>query len=281
METVSFFKMSGSGNDFIIIDNRSGIVNEQGLKDFIVNVCRRKMSVGADGLILIENSEKVDFKWRFYNSDGSRAEMCGNGARCAARFAVLNGIAGENLSFETDAGIVSAEVIGDRAKVKMPDPGEMNTEVRIDLQDGPLSVSRINTGVPHVVIESDQLEQVDVFQKGREIRYHPAFAPAGTNVNFVARRETGSIAIRTYERGVEDETLACGTGSIAAALVTAETTGWPSPVRVRTRSGIELKIYFTRRPEGYENVHLEGDARVVYRGQLFEDAYRQAAGHSR
>jgi diaminopimelate epimerase len=207
--------------------------------------------------------------------------MCGNGARCAARFAVLNGIAGENLSFETDAGIVSAEVIGDRAKVKMPDPGEMNTEVRIDLQDGPLSVSRINTGVPHVVIESDQLEQVDVFQKGREIRYHPAFAPAGTNVNFVARRETGSIAIRTYERGVEDETLACGTGSIAAALVTAETTGWPSPVRVRTRSGIELKIYFTRRPEGYENVHLEGDARVVYRGQLFEDAYRQAAGHSR
>jgi diaminopimelate epimerase len=274
METVSFFKMSGSGNDFVIIDNRAGIINEQGLKEFIVNVCRRKMSVGADGLVLIENSEKVDFKWRFYNSDGSRAEMCGNGARCAARFAVLNGIGGEKLSFETDAGIVSAEIIGDRAKVKMPDPGEMNTEVRIDLQDGPLSVSRINTGVPHVIIESDQLEQVDVFQKGREIRNHSAFAPAGTNVNFVARHEIGSIAIRTYERGVEDETLACGTGSIAAALLTAEKTGWPSPVRVQTRSGIELKVYFDRRPDGYKNVHLEGDARVVYRGQLFEDAYK-------
>jgi len=274
MEKLSFFKMSGSGNDFIIIDNREAIVDEKALKQFIVSVCRRKMSVGADGLILIEKSEKVDFKWRFYNSDGSRAEMCGNGARCAARFAYVNGIAGENLSFETDAGIVSAEIIADRAKVKMPDPGEMQTGFPLDLKGGPLTVSRINTGVPHVVIDVDALEQVDVVQKGREIRYHEAFAPAGTNVNFVTRLEPGLLAIRTYERGVEDETLACGTGSIAAAVVTAEKTGWTSPVRVQTRSGIELKIYYSRRPDGYKDVYLEGDARVVYRGDLWEDAYR-------
>ena len=274
MDKISFYKMSGSGNDFIIIDNRLAIVEEAQLHRFIVNVCRRKMSVGADGLILIEPSEKVDFKWRFYNSDGSRAEMCGNGARCAARFAYLNGIAGENLSFETDAGIVAAEIIADRSKVRMPDPGDIITDFPIELADGAAKVSRVNTGVPHVVIEVDALEHVDVFHKGREIRRHRAFAPAGTNVNFVARLETGSIAIRTYERGVEDETLACGTGSIAAALVTVEKTGWKSPVKVHTRSGIELKIHFSRRPDGYRAIHLEGDARVIYRGELWEDAYR-------
>ena len=274
MEKFIFFKMSGSGNDFIIIDNRQAVVDDEGLPKFIANVCRRKMSVGADGLILIENSQEVDFKWRFYNSDGSRAEMCGNGARCAARFAYLNGIAGSRLSFETDAGIVSAEVIDERAKVKMPDPGEMNTGFSVDLKKGPLSVSSINTGVPHVVIEVDRLEEADVVRQGREIRHHPQFAPAGTNVNFVSRGETGCIALRTYERGVEDETLACGTGSIAAALVAAEKTGWPSPVRVNTRSGIELKIFFTREPDGYKNVHLEGDARVIYQGQMWQDAYR-------
>ena len=274
MEKIPFFKMSGSGNDFIIIDNRDAVVGDDNLTEFITKVCRRKMSVGADGLILIEPSETVDFKWRFYNSDGSRAEMCGNGARCAARYAYLNDIAGTSLSFETDAGIVSAEIIADRAKVKMPDPGTLETDVVIEMSDGPLTVSTVNTGVPHVVIETDRLEQEDVFGKGREIRNLKRFAPAGTNVNFISRIETGSIAIRTYERGVEDETLACGTGSIAAALVTAEKTGWKSPVRVITRGGIELKIYFTRGSDGFGDVHLEGDARVVYRGELWEEAAR-------
>ncbi len=274
METISFYKMSGSGNDFIIIDNRSTIVDDRALESFIASVCRRKLSVGADGLILIEDSDKVDFKWRFYNADGSRAEMCGNGARCAARFAYLNGIAGENLSFETDAGIVSAEIVAEQVKVGMPDPGKLDTGVTIDLKGGPLTVGCVNTGVPHVVIDVSDLENADVFNQGREIRYHRTFAPAGTNVNFVTRLEKGLIAIRTYERGVEDETLACGTGSIAAALVTSAKNGWASPVRVLTRSGIELKIYFTHQSDGYRAVHLEGDARVVYRGELWEDAYR-------
>ena len=219
MKSIPLTKMSGSGNDFIIIDNRARVVEDNGLTEFIRKVCRRKMSVGADGLILIESSDKADFRWRFFNSDGSPAEMCGNGARCAARFAYLNRIAGENLSFETEAGIINGQVIGDGAKVRIPDPTDLRLDYSIDLKNGPLTVSSVNTGVPHVVVMADSVEEVDVFGLGREIRYHEAFAPAGTNVNFICPQNPGLLAIRTYERGVEDETLACGTGSIASALV--------------------------------------------------------------
>ncbi len=207
MDPITFFKMSGSGNDFIIVDNRNKIVDEIDLPVFISRICRRKMSVGADGFILIESSDKADFKWRFYNSDGSKAEMCGNGARCAARFAFVNGIAGENLSFETEAGVVSGQVKDDRAKVKMPDPVDLRLDYTIELKSGPVTVCSVNTGVPHVVIMKETIEDVNVFELGREIRFHDVFAPAGTNVNFICQRKQGQLAIRTYERGVEDETL--------------------------------------------------------------------------
>ncbi|UCD77850.1 MAG: diaminopimelate epimerase [Desulfobacterales bacterium] len=274
MKPVPFYKMSGSGNDFIIIDNRSRIIDDIELPNFIRHVCRRKMSVGADGLILIEPSDKADFRWRFYNSDGSRAEMCGNGARCAARFAFVNGIAEEKLSFETDAGIVTGQVRGDRAKVKMPDPTDLRLDQIIDLQNGPLTVSSINTGVPHVVIMRDAVDDIDVFNLGREIRNHKAFAPAGTNVNFICRQAPGQLAIRTYERGVEDETLACGTGSIASALVSSCKLNWNSPINLVTRSGESLTIYFNKTDKVFDNVYLEGDARIIYTAQLGEDAWR-------
>ena len=132
MEPIPFTKMSGTGNDFIIIDNREQLVENDGLTGFIRNICRRKMSVGADGLILIESSDKADFRWRFFNSDGSLAEMCGNGARCAARFAYLNGIAGENVSFETEAGIINGQVKGNGAKVKIPDPTDLRLDYTIE-----------------------------------------------------------------------------------------------------------------------------------------------------
>jgi diaminopimelate epimerase len=273
MDKIPFFKMSGSGNDFIIIDNRRSVVDEDRLKNLIVSVCQRKMSVGADGFILIEDSNTVDFKWRFYNSDGSRPEMCGNGARCAARFAFLNNIAAKTHAFETDAGVVAAEIIGDRAKIKMPDPSPIKADFTIELTDAPGTLSSVNTGVPHVILETAKLDDVDVFNRGREIRYHKTFAPDGTNVNFATVLEENRIAIRTYERGVEDETLACGTGSIAAALVTAAKNGWQSPVNVHTRSGIKLTIHFARRDNGFRDVYLEGDARVIYRGELWEEAY--------
>jgi diaminopimelate epimerase len=275
MKPIPFTKMSGTGNDFIIIDNRDAILEDDGLTEFIQNVCRRRMSVGADGMILIESSDAADFRWRFFNSDGSLAEMCGNGARCAARFAFLNGIAAENLSFETEAGIINGQVRGGGAKVKIPDPVDLRLNYTLDLENGPLTISSINTGVPHVVVMGDKVEDVNVHELGRKIRYHEAFAPAGTNVNFICRQEPGHLAVRTYERGVEDETLACGTGSVASALVASCMTGWASPISLTTRSRESLTIYFREKNGVFNDVYLEGDARLIYTGELGEDAWRK------
>jgi len=267
--------MSGSGNDFIIIDNRNRVVDENDLQDFITRVCRRKMSVGADGLILVEESENVDFKWRFFNSDGSQPEMCGNGARCVARFAYLNGIAGSKMSFETIAGIVSAEVKNDKVKIKMTDPADIKVNYTLELENGPLSLSSVNTGVPHVVVTVDNLDDVEVVRLGREIRFHDSYAPAGTNVNFICAGNDNAISIRTYERGVEDETLACGTGSVAAAIVMRYKSKGKSPVKVITRGGGYLYIYFEEDDGRFYDVFLEGDARVIYKGFLREDAWKR------
>jgi len=272
MKKINFYKMSGSGNDFIIIDNRDNVVEEKKLSDFISSVCRRKMSVGADGLILIENAENIDFKWRFYNSDGSRAEMCGNGARCAARFAYINKIAGPEMSFETDAGIVSAQVKNGLVKVKMTDSKDLKIDFTIDLENGPVTVSSVNTGVPHVAIPVDGIDDIEVVKLGREIRYHEKFAPAGANVNFFCPVKEDKIAIRTYERGVEDETLACGTGAVACALVYAYKEGIKSPVSVMTKSGVWLYIYFDEKKDTFYNIYLEGDARIIYSGEMSEEA---------
>ena len=274
MKTINFYKMSGSGNDFIIIDNRNNIVDESDLSNFIVNVCRRKMSVGADGVILVENTGNADFKWRFFNSDGSVAEMCGNGARCVARFAYLNNIAGSNMSFETLAGLVKAEVIEERVKVKMTDPFDLETDVTIELKNGLTSIYSINTGVPHVVMVKNSIDDIDIVKIGREIRYHDRFSPAGTNVNFVCHIKDNTIAIRTYERGVEDETLACGTGAAASAIVMAHKMKLDSPLSVLTRSGEYLNIFFKEKEGQYYDIYLEGDARIIYKAQFLEDAWK-------
>lgn len=272
MEPITFYKMSGSGNDFIVIDNRQKIIGKEDLIRFIALVCRRKMAVGADGLILIEDSDKADFKWHFFNSDGGRAEMCGNGARCAARLSYLKGIAGPNLTFETDAGLISAQVTERCVKIKMPDPTGLKLAYEIELTDGPFTLNSINIGVPHVVILVAEIEDLDVVKTGREIRFHRRFQPAGTNVNFIHTNAAGHVSIRTYERGVEGETLACGTGSIAAALVMASEHGLPSPIKVKTKSGDFLTIYFKRKPDGFTDVHLKGDARLIYKGELHTEA---------
>ena len=275
MKKINFYKMSGSGNDFIIIDNRDNVVEEKNLSGFISSVCHRKVSVGADGLILIENADNFDFKWRFFNSDGSRAEMCGNGARCAARFAYINEIAGPEMSFETDAGIVSAQVNNGLVKVKLMDFKDLKVDFTIDLEGGPVTLSSINTGVPHVIIPVDNIDDVEVVKLGREIRYHEKFAPAGTNVNYFCPVKEDKITIRTYERGVEDETLACGTGAVACALVYAYKTKTKSPISVRTKSGGWLLIYFEEKKGMFDNIYLEGDARIIYKGEMSEDAWKQ------
>ena len=272
---IEFYKMSGSGNDFILIDNRNCELTVSDLIEFVLTLCARKGSVGADGLIIIEKSTCADFRWRFFNADGSEVEMCGNGGRCAARFAFLKGIAPAQMSFETVAGIIDATVSGETVKLRLTEPTRL--ELRHDLQteSGSLPVSSINTGVPHVVHFVDDLESFDVFGAGRMIRYHEHYQPAGTNANFVRVLDGHTIQVRTYERGVEDETLACGTGSVAAALISARKGLTSSPVEVIVRSGERLKIYFEETAAGYGNVYLEGGAKVVYQGLLWEEAYNK------
>lgn len=273
MRTLAFFKMSGSGNDFIIIDNRLACVPGDNLPDFAAKVCRRGLSVGADGLILIEPSDKVDFKWRFFNSDGSQAEMCGNGARCAARVARMLGIAGERMAFETVAGIIHAQIRGRDIKIKMTDAADPVLDECVALRDGTVACSSVNTGVPHVVIETTDIAEVPITARGREIRFHPHYAPAGTNVNYVAASDDGTWSIRTYERGVENETLACGTGNVAAALILAARYGLPSPVRLKTRGGSLLNVYFDRERGRFTDIYLEGDARLIYEGRMSPEAW--------
>jgi diaminopimelate epimerase len=274
MAKIPFTKMSGSGNDFILIDNRHRILDGDQLADFVRRVCARKFSIGADGLILIEPSNRVNFRWRFFNADGSEAEMCGNGGRCAARFAVLQGIAPPRLSFETLAGVIAAEVEGRRVKVQMVRPFgmELNLRIRIDEQEHALHV--INSGVPHAVEIVEEGGQVDVVDLGRKIRFHPRFQPAGTNANFVQPIDRRHLKVRTYERGVEDETLACGTGAVASTLIAAALGLADSPVAVETSGGEILNIYFQPREKEFEGVFLEGDTRLVYEGNLWEEAYQ-------
>jgi diaminopimelate epimerase len=274
MKSIPFAKMSGSGNDFILIDNREGIVPEDKQAHFVRCVCRRKISAGADGMIFVENSDKVDFKWNFFNSDGSVAEMCGNGARCVARFAFINGIVKERMGFETIAGIIYAQVLKDKVKIKMTDPCDLLIDATLSMDAGTIHYSSINTGVPHVVIEVDNIETADVIGMGRRIRHHSQFMPAGTNVNFMVPQTNGVWAVRTYERGVEDETLACGTGIVAAALVLAEQKNAASPITLKTRSGSHLKVCFSRDTGNYTDIFLEGDARIIYEGQLLPDAWQ-------
>ena len=263
-------KMSGTGNDFIVIDHRQPVIPQDRQQDFVAKVCRRRFSVGADGVILIEDSDQADFSWRFYNSDGSVAEMCGNGARCAARFAYRNGIAPRKMTFETLAGMIQAEIIGENEEVKllMTDPFDFKLDFTLELEGREQEFSFVNTGVPHVVCFVD-LEEFPIKKWGREIRFHEMFQPAGTNVNFVRKLDDGSLQVRTYERGVEDETMACGTGAVAAALIACIKDRVASPVAIVTSGGDCLTILIDRlEEEAATGVYLQGPAHLIYSGEL-------------
>jgi len=273
MEQVRFSKVSGAGNDFVIIDNRKNIIPEDSA-NFIEKVCARRVSVGADGMLLVENSDVADFKMRYFNSDGGEVETCGNGARCIARFAHDEKIVPSNeMTFETRAGVYEARVMKETVKLRVGNAVDMRLNFPLKLSDGEHIVSFVNSGVPHVVFFVDDLEDTDVVKLGSETRYHHDFKPAGTNANFIKMRSAEALDIRTYERGVEDETLACGTGCIASAIASAALGNAASPVTAYTRGGYTLKIYFTLDSQGAEDVFLEGDARIIYRGHLSEDSW--------
>jgi len=274
---IHFYKMTGAGNDFIFIDNRNNIVDADHCRDFVRSACRRKLSVGADGMILIENDPEADFKWRFFNSDGSAAEMCGNGSRCAVRFAYLTGIAGNTrMAFRTLAGIIQGEILDNRVKVQMTSPHGMELGLQLEADGDTFDFDFIDTGVPHAVCfvaDEDELEVTDVFGWGRTFRYHSHFQPAGSNINFTCVNDAHHMTIRTYERGVEGETLACGTGVVASVLTAAARDRVVSPVEVKTRGGEYLTIHFERgRNSGqFDEVFMEGEARVVYEGELWPE----------
>ncbi len=269
MKKIPFYKMQGSGNDFILIDNRRGVLQGKNLKDLAMTVCQRHYSVGADGLIVIIPSRKADFKWRFFNADGSEAEMCGNGSRCAARFAHLKKMAGKNMAFETLAGIIHARVSGNQVRVQLTDAGGLRMNIAVPLDSGLRMGHFVNTGVPHLVYLSKDLDGEDVERIGRTTRYHELFKPSGTNVNFVQIQSKHRISIRTYERGVEGETLACGTGSVAGALIAGALNAVASPVDIITRGREKLTVSFERTAGGFGNIHLEGTAEVICEGNLY------------
>jgi len=267
---IPFTKMSGSGNDFIIIDHRKPFLTDPA--SLAKAICRRKFSVGADGLILIEPSDRVDFSWRFYNADGSSAAMCGNGARCAARFAHEKGIAKGSMRFTTGAGDIEAWITGSGVKIRLPSPSDIVLDRFVMVDEQELIIHSINTGVPHAVCFINDLAACTVKRWGRMIRNHPLFQPAGTNMNFVKVLDINAMYVRTYERGVEDETQACGTGAVASALIASLLGKVESPVTMITSGGERLFIHFVREGEGFSAVFLEGASALVYEGQLTREA---------
>lgn len=265
---LEFIKMNGAGNDFVLVDNRDGSVELS--REQIARVCDRQRGVGADGLMLLVPcaSGKADWAWQFYNSDGSDAEMCGNGARCFARYIERVAGAEDGLTFETIAGVIQAEFNGERVTVNLTPPEDLQMGAEIELSTGKTAVHSLNTGVPHAILFVPDADQAMVQQIGREVRFHEHFAPAGTNVNFVQVLEPGHIRVRTYERGVEGETLACGTGVSAAAMISSRVHGFESPVQVQVQGGDTLNVSFSSNGDGFGDVHLEGPADFVFSGKI-------------
>lgn len=260
---MNFTKITGLGNDFILFDNRHAVLSGEG-RAFFREICQRRVSVGADGVILLEASQRADFKYRHFNSDGSDAEMCGNGARSICYYAFVNKIVSAHHSFEVNEAIYEAWVKGNQVKLKMPPPEQIIPELGIvteaELEEGGF----VQVGVPHLVIFSSDVTQIDLMQIGRHYRFHPQFT-RGANVNFVQVLDAKTIQIRTYERGVEAQTLACGTGSTAAAIIAALKKGLNPPIQVNNPGG-SLQLDWG---DNFNPIYLEGAVKIIYEGRLW------------
>ncbi|MBD3415166.1 MAG: diaminopimelate epimerase [Candidatus Aminicenantes bacterium] len=262
MKARKFAKMTATGNDFILFDNRN-IEFKGKEKDYFRRLCQRRFSVGADGVILIEESCSADFKYRHFNSDGHPVHICGNGARAACRFAYQKKIAGENITFEVNETIYHGWCSKDRVTIDHPAPQDTQTELGIiqekTFKEGGFAI----IGVPHLVIFSNHVQDVDVNELGKKYRHHPRFEK-GANVNFVQVLDNHRIKVRTFERGVEGETYACGTGAMASAVISHICNGVASPVEVKTKGG-DLLVKWD---QGFSRLYLEGEAHLVFEGQL-------------
>jgi diaminopimelate epimerase len=265
---LEFTKMNGAGNDFVLIDNRARKIKLSRAQ--VVRLCDRHRGAGADGVVLLvpPASAKADWAWEFYNSDGSTGEMCGNGARCFARFVQrLTGLT-RAFSFETEAGVITASFQGDQVTVSLTPPKGLRLNEQVALSAGTETIHSLNTGVPHAVLFVPDADRAMVQQLGPEIRRHAHYAPKGTNVNFVQRLGPSHIRVRTFERGVEDETLACGTGVTASALIAARLHGYASPVRVQVQGGEQLEVSFREDHGEFADVRLTGPAEFVFEGRI-------------
>ncbi|CAK4664697.1 hypothetical protein LEN26_021338 [Aphanomyces euteiches] len=261
---VPFTKFNGAGNDFVLIDNRTlglKITPEQAIR-----ICHRQRGVGADGLLLLVDctSGRADFAWQFIQCDGDTANMCGNGARCFVRF--VHSLLGHTnpIKFETGAGVVSAFSNGEVVSIQLPDPKHLILNESINLASGQHTVHSVDTGVPHAVLFTKRVDNIDILAEGSEVRHHSHFAPRGTNVNFVQIIKLNHLRVRSFERGVEGETMACGTGVAAAALVASKIHGFTSPVTIQVESGATLTITF----DGFSNVWLAGPAKATFTGVI-------------
>ena len=256
---IPFTKMHGAGNDFVVIDDRTAVfpMNDRA---FMADVCDRRTGIGSDGILLLQQSATADFRMRFINPDGREVEMCGNGARCIARFAHDLGVAPAQMKIETNAGTVHAEILGEQVRVELTAPADL----QLDVDLGPAgTVDVVNTGVPHAVCWVDDVKRVDLLKQGAAIRYHAHFAPAETNANVAWVADDGSITIRTYERGVEAETLACGTGAAAVAVLASKRGRIDLPVVVHCAGGHDLVIDYNQ-----SDITLLGGASYVFTGEI-------------
>lgn len=258
-----FSKYAGCGNDFILFDNRS-LTFPADPHAIVDRLCHRQKGIGADGVILLENSQKAHFKMRIFNSDGSEAEMCGNGIRCLLKFIQDCGIQGNQFDIETMRKTLKVCFEMDDVAVEMGDPAEVRWEIPLS----PWMVHHLDTGVPHAVIFSDNMDSLNLNECGPKIRFHTMFAPRGANANFAQVDAKGVVYVRTYERGVEQETLACGTGATATALAAARIYGLKAPVKVKVRSGDILKIDFNLVGDNFTDVRLIGPVQYVFSGTI-------------
>jgi len=264
---IKFTKMHGAGNDFVLIDDREGTVPWED-HFLMAALAGRRTGVGCEGVILVQHSDKADFRMRFLNPDGTEVEMCGNGSRCAAAFAHRIGASGTALTMETMCGLVDAQLTATGVCVWMPEPAKKNYGLELKVGNETVRGDFIITGVPHFVVQVPNISTVDVQGLGRALRLHPAFAPDGTNVDFVTFRAPNRMSMRTYERGVEAESGACGTGAVACAVVAVETAGFTLPANVKTPSGCDLTIDGDWRHHKCTGLTLTGPVKFVYTGEI-------------
>lgn len=267
---INFTKAVASGNDFIILDNRKNVLGEKitDFNEFAKSTCPRSYSVGADGVLVLEDSGPADFKMRIFNPDGTEVTMCGNGIRCSAMYAYTKKWCGSSMKIETGAGLVEATIKEDYVKVKMTPPKEIKLDQNIGTGKAIMNIHSVNTGVPHVIHFVENIDTYSVKEAGSKIRYHNVFKPEGTNVDFVKKIDRSTISVRTYERGVEDETLACGTGVVASAIISHLVNGIDVPVKVITKSEDVLKVYFKKEHNHLSDVYLEGKAQILFEGSI-------------